>query len=324
MAQQMTPGLVTTVIPVFNRPTLLKRAVQSVLDQTYRPLEVIIVDDGSTDNTLEVAARLANENSEVTVLSIKNSGPGVAREAGRQAANGEYIQYLDSDDILLPSKFEKQVAELKQNPTAGACYCKTEVTRQDGGTIGNWKRTGETISHLIPSMLGSRWWDTSTPLYTRNVTDEAGPWKPLINEEDWEYDCRIGYTNGELCYVPEVLSVQYAHNESRLSQDGAFDPVKLQSRARARESILDLSLNHPSATSSQEYYTLLKYTFLLARQCGSAGLKREAKCLFSLVDTPLADRGYNKLVLNIYRWGGNTVGFVLISKLFNLIDRFKP
>ena len=87
-------GLVSTIIPVYNRPVLLREAVESVLRQTYRPIEVIIVDDGSTDDTGRVAEELAARDLDVIrALHIANGGPGVAREAGRQVAQGEFIQY---------------------------------------------------------------------------------------------------------------------------------------------------------------------------------------------------------------------------------------
>ena len=82
---------------------MLREAVASVLRQTYRPIEIIIVDDGSTDETTRVADELASTYPfEVRALHVLNGGPGWAREAGRQVARGEFIQYLDSDDLLWP------------------------------------------------------------------------------------------------------------------------------------------------------------------------------------------------------------------------------
>ncbi|MGD0948065.1 MAG: glycosyltransferase family A protein, partial [Candidatus Binatia bacterium] len=102
----MIPGLITTIIPVYNRPQLLRQAVASVLAQTYQPIEIVIVDDGSTDDTPQVAETLREQHpDEVAVLRQPNRGPGPAREAGRRAARGEFVQYLDSDDLLLPDKF---------------------------------------------------------------------------------------------------------------------------------------------------------------------------------------------------------------------------
>src|SRR5579871_51520 len=94
------PGLVSTIIPVYNRPMMLREAVASVLSQTYRPIEVIIVDDGSTDQTPVVAEEVTRANPlEVVFVRKANSGPGPTRETGRLAARGEFIQYLDSDDL---------------------------------------------------------------------------------------------------------------------------------------------------------------------------------------------------------------------------------
>src|SRR4029077_15525036 len=118
-------GLVSAIIPVHNRPTQLREAVESVLAQTYRPVEIIIVDDGSTDETGREAEALAEAHSEVRVIHRQNGGAGAARETGRLAARGEFIQYLDSDDLLLPTKFELQVAGLRQHADCAVSYGKT-------------------------------------------------------------------------------------------------------------------------------------------------------------------------------------------------------
>ena len=121
----LVEGLVSTIIPVHNRPLLLREAVASVLAQTYRPVEIIIVDDGSTDATGREAEALAEAHSEVHTIHRKNGGPGAARETGRLAARGEFIQYLDSDDLLLPTKFELQVAGMRRCGDCAVSYGKT-------------------------------------------------------------------------------------------------------------------------------------------------------------------------------------------------------
>src|SRR5512143_4106165 len=100
-AGEPAAGLVSTIIPVYNRQALLREAVASVLAQSYRPIEIIVVDDGSTDDTLAVCEELAGHRPDVVrTIRISNGGPGLAREAGRRFARGEFIQYLDSDDLL--------------------------------------------------------------------------------------------------------------------------------------------------------------------------------------------------------------------------------
>jgi glycosyltransferase involved in cell wall biosynthesis len=99
----IVPGLVSTVIPVHNRPGMLAEAIASVLAQTHRPIEILVVDDGSTDDTGRAADALAAANAQIVrVVHQANRGPGAAREAGRRLAGGEFLQYLDSDDLLLP------------------------------------------------------------------------------------------------------------------------------------------------------------------------------------------------------------------------------
>lgn len=316
-------AMVSTIIPVFNRPTMLHRAVESVLCQDYSPIEIIIVNDGSTDNTLSVAKALQDEHQEIKVITIANSGPGSAREAGRLAASGEFIQYLDSDDILLPKKFSKQVEQLNLNPECGVCYCQTSLQRLDGTTLTSWKRTGETIKTIIPAMLASRWWDTSTPLYRRSVTDAVGPWSDLINEEDWEYDCRVGFQNKRLAYVPEVLSVQIQHNLPRLSQNGATDLAKLKSRAAARKTIIELAINRDETNNSDELITQLKYSLLLARQCGAAGLTNESRRLFQLAAHHLRRKKINLIELTIYEYGAFLLGWSIMGRLSEWLDKLR-
>src|SRR5262245_57327651 len=155
----LVEGLVSNIIPVHNRPLLLREAVASVLAQTYRPIEIIIVDDESTDETGREAEALTKAHSEVCVIHRPNGGPGAARETGRLVARGQFIQYLDSDDFLLPTKFKLQVAGLRQCSDCAVSYGKTRFYAYgDRPTDVAWKRTGERISTMFPSFLQSRWW----------------------------------------------------------------------------------------------------------------------------------------------------------------------
>ena len=125
----MTP-LVSSIIPVYNRAAMLREAVASVLAETYRPVEILIVNDGSTDDTATVGRLLAEAHPDcVRVLHQSNAGPGLARETGRRGAQGDFLQYLDSDDLLLPMKFERQVMALCQQPDCGIAYCFTRYYR---------------------------------------------------------------------------------------------------------------------------------------------------------------------------------------------------
>src|SRR5512143_4014499 len=105
--------LVSVVMPVYNGARYLRQALESALNQTYRPLEIIVVDDGSTDET---SAILAEFGSRIRAIRQKNPGSAAARNAALQAAHGEIIAFLDADDLWLPQKLEVQVAYLRAHP----------------------------------------------------------------------------------------------------------------------------------------------------------------------------------------------------------------
>jgi len=321
----LVEGLVSTIIPVHNRPLLLREAVASVLVQTYRPIEIVIVDDGSTDDTAQsIAALAAGYPSIVRHLRIPNGGPGAAREAGRVIANGEFIQYLDSDDLLLPHKFELQVRGLRARPECDVAYGRTRFY-MIGESPGNmsWKRTGERIETMFPSFLQSRWWDTSTPLYRREVTDLAGPWTELRNEEDWEYDCRIASKWGRLHYCDAFISDTRVTFESQLSTAGSSDPEKLRHRAAAHRLILEhaLAAGIPHETTEMRHFS--RELFLLARQCGAAGLADEARILFGLARQASGSQRSRGIDFLLYGVGARLVGWRAMGSLTCGLDRLR-
>ena len=279
----MIDNLVSTIIPVYNRPGLIVEAIESVLAQTHRPIEIIVVNDGSTDGTGRVIDRMAKNHPEINVVHQENSGVGLAREAGRQLAKGEFVQYLDSDDLLLEAKFETQIKGLRENLDARISYCITRFRGANGELEpGSWKRTGEKMDYMFPAMLNMRWWGTSSPLYRRDVVDHNGPWLDLINEEDWEYDCRIAKTEAKLHHAQEILSEHRNHEGDRLSRDGYKDPFKLADRAVAHEKVLGYALEAGISLRSTEMQYYAKELFLLSRQCAVVNLTKESKNLFNL------------------------------------------
>ncbi len=318
-------SLVSTIIPVYNRASLLKEAVASAMSQTYPHIEIIIVDDGSADDTSLVADDLSRIHADrVTVIHQTNTGPGLAREAGRRRARGEFIQYLDSDDLLLPRKFELQVAGLKAHPECAVSYGKTRFYKR-GSEITDvaWKRTGEIIPAMFPSFLESRWWGTSTPLYRRNVIDSAGPWKALSNEEDWEYDCRIATQDISLHYLPEFVSEEREHNESRLSRDGNKLQSKLKDRATAHELILAHALMAGITVETPEMKAFARELFLLSRQCGAAGLAAESKQLFGYAKQASGQVRGEKLDFKLYELLAKVTGWRALGTIACYADNLR-
>jgi glycosyltransferase involved in cell wall biosynthesis len=314
----MPSPLVTTIIPVFNRAAMLREAVASVAGQSHRPIEIIIVDDGSTDDTPQAAKALAARHPEIRVLHQPNGGAGRARETARLVARGDYIQHLDSDDLLLPEKFALQVAALQAHPECGAAYGWTRLRHADGRVEGRpWKRSGERIETMFPAMLESRWWDTPSPLYRRAVIEAAGPWLPLRIEEDWEYDARIASQSVALAFVEDWVCEVRLHDEGHLS-GAEHNAAMLRDRAIAHEHILRHALQAGVGKQAPEMKHFARELFLLARQCGAAGLSEESERLVSAARTVSPARD-----LRVYEGVARLIGWSAAGKLACLSDRLR-
>lgn len=124
--------MVSVIIPSYNRELTIKRSVCSVLNQTYKDIEVIVVDDCSSDNTREVIESIDDDRLRYYCLE-ENSGACVARNKGIELAKGEYIAFQDSDDEWLPEKLEVQIKKLKKSK-ADVCFCKMKQFFSDGSS----------------------------------------------------------------------------------------------------------------------------------------------------------------------------------------------
>jgi glycosyltransferase involved in cell wall biosynthesis len=107
--------LVSVVIPAYNAASFIERTINSVLSQTYQNFEILVINDGSKDNTLEVIQKLSQKDPRIKVLDKKNSGVSDTRNLGIEMSKGDFIAFLDADDIWLPNKLEIQVSLMQKN-----------------------------------------------------------------------------------------------------------------------------------------------------------------------------------------------------------------
>ena len=304
--RRIVPNLVSTIIPVHNRPKMVRSAVASVLAQDYRPIEIVIVDDGSTDSTLEVCNRLPTRYSEsILVLSQGNLGPGPARELGRQDANGEFIQYLDSDDRLLPGKFTAQVNALRKNPDCGIAYGITRLVDYEGNVLTEpFKWTGDDRQYLFPGLLVDRWWCTHTPLYRRTVCDEIGPWSELRYSQDWEYDARAGALGIKLVNTNVLVSEHHTHGEKRQTGHGGW--LTPTDQVRFFSTLYDCAARAGVIESVPEMRHFSRWVFSQARHCGSTGDVAPARELFRLAlraaDSPDLKMRVTGALASVFGW----------------------
>jgi glycosyltransferase involved in cell wall biosynthesis len=197
--------LVSILIPAYNAAPLLPETVRSALAQTWPHTEIIIVDDGSTDDTLAVAQQFAG--AKVTVVTQKNSGAATARNRAFELAKGDFIQWLDADDLLAPDKIERQmaVAEKTTDPKKlfsaewGRFFFRTERARFDRSPL--WADQ-DRADWLTNKMSHNAHMQPATWLVSRTLTQAAGPWDTRLSlDDDGEYFCRVLAASSGVTFV---------------------------------------------------------------------------------------------------------------------------
>ena len=218
--------MVSVVIPTYNRADLLPDAVRSCLQQTYENVEVIIVDDGSTDDTEAVVRTLMKSEwsrKRVSFWRIANQGPSAARQFGQDKAAGEFVQFLDSDDVLMPRKFELQVEAMQGGwSTAQACSCLGRKGPVDQGW-GAGREIGaraQDVQGFVRELcspsnfamaLGNLLWRA------RFLRERPGWPLHLRWSEDWYYCTSLAVGMTRMVFVEEELFWLRDHGGSRLT-----------------------------------------------------------------------------------------------------------
>jgi glycosyltransferase involved in cell wall biosynthesis len=322
----VVPGLVSTIIPAFNRSQMMREAAESVLRQTYRPIEVILVNDGSTDDTAAEADRLASLYLGIVFAHHKaNSGAGPSREAGRQIARGEYIQYLDSDDLLCPDKFRLQVEALQRNPQAGAVYGWIQLQNEAGVSGASpYKKSAEVRETLFPWILSDRWWNTNAPLWRRTVCDQLGSWSDLRWSQDWEYDGRAGALGIRLAHVPAFVTIQRQHVGLRQTSNSDWTrPERIANRVQ----FFRLLLKHaetagiPADDPHRKHFT--RWIFSWVRNAAIAGQIEFARELMGLAIKSAGDCRESKRGFKLYQRASWLVGERNAARVLELIGNLK-
>jgi glycosyltransferase involved in cell wall biosynthesis len=210
-------GLVSVIIPTYNRARLLNEAIHSVHAQTYRPIECIVVDDGSTDGTdIQVKELLQLNDDQFNLIYIRheNAGAQVARNTGTAAAKGEYIQYLDSDDLLYPDKFSNQVRFLQEYP-------------EFDGVFGDWEKgqisekeliKGYLLENPIEQFLTERCIANFSFLMRAEIVKKTGHWDPNIKRnQEIDFHVRAILSGGRFSNLSIITGLWRTHNDTRIA-----------------------------------------------------------------------------------------------------------
>ncbi|MDJ0617252.1 MAG: glycosyltransferase [Calothrix sp. MO_192.B10] len=312
--------LVSILIPCYNAEKWLTETLESALAQTWDNTEIILVDDGSTDNSLEVAKKF--ESRGVKVISQPNKGASTARNVALNACQGDFIQYLDADDLLAPDKIERQIQLLE---TSDSSYI----------AAGEWARfyTKNTEAQFIPQPL---WADMSPVewlicaweghwmmhpaawLVPRQIAEKAGTWNENLSlNDDGEYFCRvvlasegIKFCHGAKSYYRSGNTNSLSGSKSHRAWQSAFLALELgTNNLLAKED--SLRTRHACATVFQRFIyevypnvpNLQKKAQAKVKQFGGSDLKPVGGAMFNFLSYCLGWKQAKQLQILAYQYG---------------------
>jgi glycosyltransferase involved in cell wall biosynthesis len=260
----VTTPLVSVVLPVKNGGPYLAQAVNSILTQSLKDLELLLVDDHSNDAAIE---QLDRSDPRLTILSSPSNGVVSAFKHGLSKSNGAFIARMDADDISLPDRLEKQLGYLNQNPSVGIAGACIEIYSQgqlDGGMVHyqHWLNSVRSPDEVFRHLFIESPIPNPTALFRKNVLDTLGSYHETDWPEDYDLFLRAGQAGIAMGKPPEILLKWREHGERLTHKDSRYSRLNFQ-RAKAhylaKGRLPDLPLILWGAgPSGRQFFDLLK------------------------------------------------------------------
>jgi glycosyltransferase involved in cell wall biosynthesis len=214
--------LVTVIMPAFNARDTIEEAIGSALAQTHRPIEIVVVDDGSEDGTAQlVRARFGNQ---VHLVSESHSGRGAARNRGLKLARGTFLQFLDADDVLVPAKVERQVAFLTEHPEFAVAYGPVECfAAEDPSRRWSFRPEVHPTGQVLGDMVDDGFVLPVAALVRTDWCRRVGGFDPTLpSNEDWDLWLRLAAAGGRFAYHPvgEVVGLYRVRTRLPRTREG--------------------------------------------------------------------------------------------------------
>jgi glycosyltransferase involved in cell wall biosynthesis len=313
--------LVSILIPAYNSQEWIAETIASARAQTWARKEIIVIDDGSRDRTLEIAKR--HESKDMRVVTQPNQGAAVARNTAYSFAQGDYIQWLDADDILEPRKIENQIRRI-----ADGVSSRTLLSGAWGHFIYRQSK-----ARFIPTLL----WNDLTPtewlvrkmgsnlhmqtdnwLVSRQLTDAAGPWDArLWRDNDGEYFCRVILASDGIAFVPDAKSYYRSAGFKSISYIGGSNKkleslsISMKLHMQYLRSLEDSGRTRKACTS---YIGTWLHEFYPYRLDLAQELKEIATELGGKAEDPRLSWKYNWIV-RLFGWGAGRRAQLMLPRL---------
>ena len=311
---------VSVIIPVYNVEKYLKRCVDSVLCQEGISLEIVLVDDGSTDSSGQMCDEYAARHSNIRCLHISNAGPATAKNKGYDVATGYYVAFIDSDDEIKPDMFSSMLQSGYRHHADIVCCNYIQVDEE--GHISHTKHTGQEYvltqdealkAILIKDKIYSQCW---TKIYNRNTMQKNGVrnTEGLKTEEDFIYNIQAFACSKTVCIVDKPLYI-YTHRSKSLSKDYFRNHISqyIDNRILRLELVDNIIRERfPHLQEYSTYHCIFYYNELIGRICLFPHLYRDPRVskVISFIrnhsDVLLAHHGQ----LGFSNWGAHAIIYI--------------
>jgi glycosyltransferase involved in cell wall biosynthesis len=315
--------LVSVLIPAYNAASTLAETVASVCGQTYRNLDIIVVDDGSADATFAVASRLSKEDPRIRVLRQDNAGVAAARNLALRHAVGPLVAPVDADDLWHPTKIERQLRRMREVRDAAVAYCwSVEIdptSRVIERRLDQDEFEGDVYAALVlTNFLGN----ASVPLLRRDLAVAVGGWDPSLRErkaqgcEDWQFYLRIaasarfaleraflvGYRQSPGAMSRQVAAMRRSYNVvmREVSDRRPRPPSNLTRWSRAEFRLYEADLRLERGDRMRAVGGISLATLLSPSVVGLASYRRRLRRIFGL---PTFSSGAVTAVATAQKWG---------------------
>ncbi|HET7218046.1 MAG TPA: glycosyltransferase [Vicinamibacterales bacterium] len=248
------PPLVSVIVPCYNQGRFLSDAIESALRQTHAPAEVIVVDDGSIDETAAVVARYPS----VRYMRQQNNGAPSARNAGLRASGGEFVVFLDADDRLVPDALARGIEWLHEQPDCAFVTGHVTLIAHDGSPVATPAQSHADGDQFVALLRSNYIWTPGAVLYRRKVLEDVGGFDPAADASaDFELNIRIARRFPIGCHHHVVL--EYRQHGANMSTDLG---TMLRSALGVRMALRDRVLGDPRARAAwQEGIEIVKADF---------------------------------------------------------------
>ncbi|WP_294958153.1 glycosyltransferase family 2 protein [Sulfurovum sp.] len=226
--------LVSVLIPLYNAEKYFGECIQSVINQTYKNIEIIIVDDGSTDNSLNIARKYEQKYHNIKVYTQKNCGAASARNKAFSFSTGDYIQYLDADDILDLDKVAIQITQLSlyhfdPEVVANGRWCRFyyNLNNKNCTSLCIYKNYSDTLKFLVDAWSNAHYSIIHSWLISREIHQKVGIWDPAISVlDDSVFFAKVAFLSKKIIYVDKSIVYWRQDNTESLSKNKSWNGME--------------------------------------------------------------------------------------------------